>query len=124
MDEEEPEEPGTPDPEVPSNPPGTFTVNGVTFTMIEVEGNDDISDYYIGETEVTQALWQAVMGSNPSNFSGNPQRPVENVSWNKCQEFITKLNELTGKTFRLPTDAEWLYAAKGGNKSQGYTYSG
>ncbi|MBO5854057.1 MAG: hypothetical protein J6Q61_04910, partial [Bacteroidales bacterium] len=75
MDEEEPEEPGTPDPEVPSNPPGTFTVNGVTFTMIEVEGNDDISDYYIGETEVTQALWQAVMGSNPSNFSGNPQRP-------------------------------------------------
>ncbi len=124
MDEEEPEEPGTPDPEVPSNPPGTFTVNDVTFTMIEVEGNDDISDYYIGETEVTQALWQAVMGSNPSNFSGNPQRPVENVSWNKCQEFITKLNELTGKTFRLPTDAEWLYAAKGGNKSQGYTYSG
>ena len=125
MDEEEPEEPGTPDPEVPSNPPGTFTVNGVTFTMIEVEGNgNDISDYYIGETEVTQALWQAVMGSNPSNFSGNPQRPVENVSWNKCQEFITKLNELTGKTFRLPTDAEWLYAAKGGNKSQGYKYSG
>ncbi len=111
--------------EVPSNPSGTFTVNGVTFTMIEVEGNgNDISDYYIGETEVTQALWQAVMGTNPSEFSGNPQRPVENVSWNKCQEFITELNELTGKTFRLPTDAEWLYAAKGGNKSQGYTYSG
>ena len=111
--------------EVPSNPPGTFTVNDVTFTMIEVEGNgNDISDYYIGETEVTQALWQAVMGTNPSEFSGNPQRPVEQVSWNKCQEFITKLNELTGKTFRLPTDAEWLYAAKGGNKSQGYTYSG
>ena len=131
MDEEEPEEPGdpeepgTPDPEVPSNPPGTFTVNGVTFTMIEVEGNgNDISDYYIGETEVTQALWQAVMGTNPSNFSGYPQRPVEQVSWNNCQEFITKLNELTGNTFRLPTDAEWLYAAKGGNKSQGYTYSG
>ena len=128
MDEEEPEEPGepgTPDPEVPSNPPGTFTVNGVTFTMIEVEGNgNNISDYYIGETEVTQALWQAVMGTNPSNFSDNPQRPVEQVSWNKCQEFITKLNELTGKTFRLPTDAEWKYAAKGGNESQGYTYSG
>ena len=111
--------------EVPSNPPGTFTVNGVTFTMIEVEGNgNNISDYYIGETEVTQALWQAVMGTNPSNFSDNPQRPVEQVSWNKCQEFITKLNELTGKTFRLPTDAEWKYAAKGGNESQGYTYSG
>ena len=111
--------------EVPSNPPGTFTVNGVTFTMIEVEGNgNNISDYYIGETEVTQALWQAVMGTNPSNFSGNPQRPVEQVSWNKCKEFITKLNELTGKTFRLPTDAEWKYAAKGGNESHGYTYSG
>ena len=111
--------------EVPSNPPGTFTVNGVTFTMIEVEGNgNDISDYYIGETEVTQALWQAVMGTNPSEFSGNPQRPVENVSWNKCQEFITNLNNLTGENFRLPTDAEWLYAAKGGNKSKGYTYSG
>lgn len=111
--------------EVPSTPNGVFTVNDVTFTMIEVEGNgNDISDYYIGETEVTQALWQAVMGTNPSEFSGNPQRPVEQVSWNKCQEFITKLNELTGKTFRLPTDAEWLYAAKGGNKSQGYTYSG
>ena len=111
--------------EVPSNPPGTFTVNGVTFTMIEVEGNgNNISDYYIGETEVTQALWQAVMGTNPSNFSDNPQRPVEQVSWNKCKEFITKLNELTGKTFRLPTDAEWKYAAKGGNESHGYTYSG
>ena len=111
--------------EVPSNPSGIFTVNGVTFTMIEVEGNgNDISDYYIGETEVTQALWQAVMGTNPSNFSDNPQRPVEQVSWNKCKEFITKLNELTGKTFRLPTDAEWKYAAKGGNESQGYTYSG
>ena len=110
---------------VPSNPDGVFTVNGVTFTMIEVEGNgNDISDYYIGETEVTQALWQAVMGTNPSNFSDNPQRPVEQVSWNKCKEFITKLNELTGKTFRLPTDAEWKYAAKGGNESQGYTYSG
>ena len=117
MDEEEPE--------VPSNPTVTFTVNGVTFTMIEVEGNgNDISDYYIGETEVTQALWQAVMGSNPSKFSGNPQRPVEMVSKNNCEEFITKLYNHTGEYFRLPTGSEWKYAAKGGNKSQGYKYSG
>ena len=83
-----------------------------------------LSDYYIGETEVTQELWQAVMGSNPSYHSGNSQRPVERVSWNDCQEFIKKLNQLTGKNFRLPTEAEWEYAARGGNKSQGYKYSG
>ena len=128
MDEEEPGEPGdpgTPDPEVPSNPPGTFTVNGVTFTMIKVEGNgSDISDYYIGETEVTQELWQAVMdGSNPSEFKG-PQRPVEQVSLEDCQEFVEKLNLLTGENFIVPTQSQWLRAASGGNKSQGYTYSG
>ena len=124
-----------------------FTVNGVSFTMIKVEGGTfqmgatseqgkdafkdekpvhsvTLSDYYIGETEVTQELWEAVMGSNPSDFSGYPQRPVEKVSWNDCQEFITKLNQLTGKNFRLPTEAEWEYAARGGNKSKGYKYSG
>ena len=83
-----------------------------------------LSDYYIGETEVTQEFWQAVMGSNPSYFSGNPQRPVEYVSWNDCREFIVKLNDLTGKNFRLPTEAEWEYAARGGKESQGYKYSG
>ncbi|MBQ8760734.1 MAG: PEGA domain-containing protein [Bacteroidales bacterium] len=130
----------------------TFTVKGVTFTMIKVEGgtfqmgaqgkktkrdNYDsdaygdekpvhsvtLSDYYIGETEVTQELWEAVMGSNPSSFKGS-QRPVESVSWNDCQEFVKKLNQLTGKNFRLPTEAEWEYAARGGNKSKGYKYSG
>ena len=120
-----------------------FTVNGVSFTMIAVEGGTfqmgeqgsgagdnekpvhsvTLSDYYIGETEVTQELWEAVMGSNPSNFKGS-KKPVEKVSWNDCQEFITKLNNLTGKNFRLPTEAEWEYAARGGNKSQGYKYSG
>ena len=120
-----------------------FTVNGVTFKMIAVEGgtfqmgsNDagsdsdeqpvhqvTLSSFSIGETEVTQELWQAVMGSNPSYFKGN-KLPVETVSWNDCQTFITKLNELTGKTFRLPTEAEWEYAARGGNQSKGYIYSG
>ena len=121
----------------------TFTVNGVSFNMVNVEGgtfqmgsNDGesdeqpvhsvtLSDYYIGQTEVTQKLWQAVMGSNPS-YSGfvGAKNPVNNVSWNDCQEFISKLNRLTGGRFRLPTEAEWEYAARGGNKSRGYKYSG
>ena len=120
-------------------PGKVYTVNGVSFKMIAVKGgtfqmgSDDgynavhqvtLSDYYIGETEVTQELWNAVMGSNPSKFTGNMQRPVEMVSWNDCQTFISKLNQLTGETFRLPTEAQWEYAARGGNKSKGYTYSG
>ena len=82
-----------------------------------------LSDYYIGETVVTQELWETVMGSNPSHFK-DAKNPVENVSWNDCQEFIKKLNALTGKEFRLPTEAEWEYAARGGNKSKGYKYAG
>lgn len=99
----------------------TFTANGVSFKMIRVEGQG--SPFYIGETEVTQALWEAVMGSNPSHFKGTNQ-PVGNVSWDECKEFIRKLNSLTGKSFRLPKEKEWEYAAKGGNKSHGYEYSG
>jgi formylglycine-generating enzyme required for sulfatase activity len=123
----------------------TITVDGVSFKMIAVEGgtfqmgspesdaeaDDDekpqhevtLSNYYIGETEVTQELWETVMGSNPSEFKG-PKLPVENVSWNDCQTFIGKLNAQTGMKFRLPTEAEWEYAARGGKKSKGYTYSG
>ena len=81
------------------------------------------NNYYIGKYEVTQALWQAVMGSNPSGFKGD-NLPVEEVSWNECQDFISKLNAMTGKRFRLPTEAEWEYAARDGNKSRGYQYSG
>ena len=81
------------------------------------------NDYYMGMYEVPQALWEAVMGSNPSEYKGD-NLPVEMVSWNDCQEFISKLNSLTGRKFRLPTEAEWEYAAHGGKKSRGYQYSG
>ena len=123
----------------------TFMVKGVEFKMIKVEGGTfsmgatseqgsdayswekpvhsvTLSDYYIGETEVTQELWETVMGSNPSRFKGDNHRPVESVSWNDCQEFIKKLNSLTGKEFRLPTEAEWEYAARGGKYSKDYVY--
>ena len=126
--------------------PQEFTVKGVSFTMIAVENGtfqmgatmeqnsheyDEIpvhdvilSDYYIGETEVTQELWSAIMnGDNPSKFKGG-NKPVEQVSWNDCRDFITKLNQLTGKKFRLPTEAEWEFAARGGNKSDKFKYSG
>ena len=81
------------------------------------------NDYYIGKTEVTQALWKAVMGNNPSYFKGD-NLPVEQVSWDDCQKFISKLNSLTGQNFRLPTEAEWEFAARGGNNSNHYQYSG
>ena len=81
------------------------------------------NNYCIGKYEVTQALWQAVMGSNPSDFKGD-NLPVEKVSWDDCQDFISKLNAMTGKRFRLPSEAEWEYAARGGKKSRGYQYSG
>ena len=87
-----------------------------------------LSDYYIGETEVTQALLHAVMGTNPSYFTGD-NNPVEKVSYTDCIEFIDKLNEmfsgrLNGMKFALPTEAQWEFAARGGNKSRGYKYSG
>ena len=125
---------------------GVLTIKGVSYDMVWVEGGtfcmgatseqglDSVSDewpvhsvtlsgYYIGKTEVTQALWKAVMGSNPSWFKGD-NLPVENVSWNDCQEFIRKLNDLTGQNFRLPTEAEWEFACRGGINSGGYRYSG
>ena len=136
---------------IPSGGGLTFTVNGVTFKMVKVEGGtftmgataeqeDDaydrerpahqvtLSDYYIGQTEVTQALWTAVMGSNPSKSKGD-NLPVEWVSWDDCQSFIEELNsllskQLGGMRFALPTEAQWEFAARGGNQSTGYKYAG
>ncbi len=108
---------------------GTFQM-GATSEQGSNVGDDEkpvhqvtVSSFYMGETEVTQRQWKAVMGYNPSNKKGD-NLPVERVSWDECQEFIQNLNMLTGKTFRLPTEAEWEYAARGGNKSKGYRYSG
>jgi formylglycine-generating enzyme required for sulfatase activity len=83
-----------------------------------------LSGFNIGKYEVTQLQWQAVMGTNPSDNKGCGECPVEKVSWNDIQEFIKKLKKLTGKRFRLPTEAEWEFAARGGTRSQGYKYAG
>ena len=105
-------------------------VSGGTFIMGGDESSDQtpthsvtLSSYYICKYEVTQALWRAVMGSNPSKFKGD-NLPVEQVSWNDCQTFIKRLNSYTGRDFRLPTEAEWEFAARGGNYSRHYKYSG
>ena len=124
----------------------TETIKGINLQMVYVEGGTftmgatpeqgsdaldrekpahkvTLSSYYIGKFEVTQAQWRAIMGKNPSSFTGD-NNPVEQVSWHEVQEFCQKLSSLTGKKYRLPTEAEWEYAAKGGNKSKGYKYSG
>ncbi len=118
----------------------TITFEGVEFDMIRVEagsftmGDDKegdcpshgvilTKDYLIGKTPVTQELWETLMGENPSEFKGG-DHPVENISWEVCQRFIRKLNEMTGMRFRLPTEAEWEFAARGGNLSGDYEYAG
>ena len=106
-------------------------VKGGTFQMGSNKGDSDekpihsvtVSDFYIGKYEVTQKEWKDVMGSNPSKWKGD-NLPVEQVSWNDVQEFIKKLNSKTGLNYRLPTEAEWEFVARGGNKSNGYKYSG
>lgn len=125
-----------------------FKVNGVEFKMVKVEGGTftmgataeqgadaqkygipsqevTLSDFYIGETEVTQGLWKVVMGSNPSMMKSDDMRPVESVSWEDVMEkFIPALNKLTGRTFRLPMETQWEYAARGGNRSKRFKFSG
>ena len=108
---------------------GTFTMGATSeqgsyvYSQEKPTHSVTLSSFYLCKYEVTQSLWQAVMGSNPSKLKGN-NLPVEQVSWNDCQTFISRLNSLTGKCFRLPTEAEWEYAARGGNRSRGYKYSG
>jgi formylglycine-generating enzyme required for sulfatase activity len=117
-----------------------FDVLGYTFNMIRVTkgsfymGMADIpnshlvilsKDFYIAETPVTQGFWDVIMRENPSRFmDSDHNRPVDSVSWDDCQTFIWRLNQLTGMNFRLPSEAEWEYAARGGAKSQNHLYSG
>ena len=124
----------------------TFEVNGVSFNMVLVDGGifkmgateeqgsnveDDekpvhevnVPSFLIGQTEVTQELWEAVKGNNPSS-NKHKLHPVENISWNDCVEFLDKLNALTHQNFRIPSEAEWEYAARGGKLSKGFKYSG
>ena len=133
--------------------PTSYRVNGVAFKMVRVEKgsfwmgaqhtdaaefnydrlsqNDEApvhhvtvkEDFYLGQTEVTQKLWKAVMGYNPSKKKC-PKRPVTNVNYFEVQEFIRILDSLTGMRFRLPTEEEWEFAARGGNNSKGYVFSG
>jgi len=131
----------------------TFTVSGVTFKMKRVDGGTfqmgateeqitgsaqyneqpvhrvTLNTFFIGETEVTQALWYAIMAKSPDDenswyFGSGADYPAYHLSWNLCQEFITKLNRVTGRQFRFPTEAEWEFAARGGTKSRGYKYAG
>lgn len=108
---------------------GTFTMGCLPERDGDCNGNEKpahkvtVSDFYIGKYQVTQAEWRAVMGNKPSHSPGD-NKPVESVSWNDVQEFIKRLNSMTGKNYRLPTEAEWEYAARGGANSRGYRYSG
>ncbi|MCR5820686.1 MAG: formylglycine-generating enzyme family protein [Bacteroidaceae bacterium] len=108
---------------------GTFTMGAAKNQLKDAESDEKhphqvtLSDYYICKYEVTQELWMLVMETNPSHFKG-AHKPVENITWDDAQVFIKKLNELTGLQFRMPTEAEWEYAARGGKLSKGYKYAG
>ncbi len=125
----------------PDDDTWTDPVTGMVFVWVEggcfQMGSDDleadadelpvhdvcVDGFWLGKYEVTQEQWQSIMGDNPSHFKGD-WHPVEKVSWEDCQAFIQKMNNQGDGEFRLPTEAEWEFAARGGVKSQGYTYSG
>ncbi|MBJ7900166.1 MAG: SUMF1/EgtB/PvdO family nonheme iron enzyme [Cyanobacteria bacterium RI_101] len=79
-----------------------------------------LQEFYLGKYPVTQEQWQAVMGNNPSRFKDNPQNSVESVCWKDCQEFCQKLSQMTGKKYRLPSEAEWEYACRAGTQTRYY----
>lgn len=99
-------------------------VKGVEFLMIPCPDFDTKSSFAIGETEVTQELYQAVMGTNPSSNKASLQHPVENIDLTDCNNFLNKINTLTSLDFSLPTSVQWCYASKGGSSSQNYIYIG
>ncbi len=110
---------------------GTFTMGsndarGVDkrYESTRPEHTVGVGGCYMGRYEVTQGQWRAVMGENPSHFTGNDSLPVEQVTWADAQRFVTLLSQLTGFLFRLPTEAEWEYAARGGNRADGQPYAG
>ena len=129
-----------------ASPANEFNVNGAKFSVVKVEGGTfmmgaartdgfsstvekpqhevTVDSFKIAKTPVTQGLWIAVMGTNPSLHKGDQMLPIENVSWEDVQVFINRLNAITGKNFRLPTEAEWEYAARGGNKDDDGHFSG
>ena len=102
---------------------GSFTMGSnatpkgvkLTYALARPEHRVSLDSYFIGRYEVTQAVWKAVMGENPSKFKGD-NLPVECVSWNEAQQFAMRLSQMTGRRFRLPSEAEWEYAARGGEK--------
>lgn len=125
-------------PQIPDNAQ-VFTVNGVSFAMITVEGGTfdyvthlthptveekTVGDFMIGMTEVTQELWLAVMGENPSFCVWDLRQPVENITYYDCERFMAELNLLTGMDFCFPTEEQWEFAARGGNLSHGYKWAG
>lgn len=109
---------------------GTFTMGATSEQGTGLESDEapthqvTLSSFQISKYEVTQREWEEVMGSNPSRFNTSAMLPVESVSWDDCKKFISKLNAITGQNFRLPTEAEWEYAARGGRKSKIYKFSG
>jgi formylglycine-generating enzyme required for sulfatase activity len=101
-------------------PAGTFTMGADEYANEKPKHQVNLQEFYLGKYPVTQEQYQAVMGNNPSNFKDDPKNPVEEISWDNAQAFCKKLNQLTGKKYRLPTEAEWEYACRAGTQTRYY----